>query len=109
MKGKLSLDEAWENCIAAWEKIVKKYESRKRTSIRELKFEIVPSEVLRRCWFCEYAAQQHKNKAICCTECPLALIEKGLRCNRGRLNYMNDPKGFLKEIKKLNAKRKKAK
>jgi len=108
MKRKVSLDEAWEKCIEAWEKITKDY-NKKRGSIRELKFKHVPPSVERRCWFCEYAAQQHKNRATCCTKCPLALIETGLRCNRARLNYLSDPKGFLKEIKKLNTKRKKEK
>lgn len=57
MKTRLTLDEAWEKCLATWEEVVKRFE-KTGNDIDQIKAEAIGhTNVLADCWFCEYSFQ----------------------------------------------------
>ena len=104
----MTLNQTWKKCIAAWKKIVEKYESTSQ-SVKELKEEFVSSEIVNRCYFCSYAEQIEELYPISCAHCPGKLVEKSFNCQKSEYNYLGKPRKFLEKLLELDEIRKETK
>lgn len=110
MKKKLTLNEAWEKCMAMWDWLVQNPEKSKRDYINKFGGH---AYLKNDCYFCEYAVQndgffdvynKHRTEPMyeLCSQCPGYLVSKTFCCE-GYPSYDWDAnsKGFFRKLKQL--------
>jgi len=120
MEKKMSLNQAWIECLKMWKWII----GRKSGGlITELKTEYLCEKNIRsglknNCFFCEYAVQnggyadiENKHRKakyfVLCSQCPGYLVSKTFSCEGFKYTWYENPNKFYKKLLQLNQKRKK--
>ncbi|KKK93538.1 hypothetical protein LCGC14_2691900 [marine sediment metagenome] len=101
MKPRLTLNRAWELCLAQWEPMIKAYHGSGSSDIVFLKRKHFPGcgfdadDFREHCFFCEYDRSNMKenpNEFLgACINCPGVLADSKFECNHGAYNYSRDP------------------
>lgn len=112
---KLTLNEAWNRCLAMWKWIDKQIEKGPDLDVEELKEKWLRTkqkkydvyDLISDCFFCEYDAQQ--DDSCNCSFCPGKLISKSFKCIHTEYNYEYQPRKFYKKLLQLNEERLKGK
>lgn len=110
---KLTLNQAWNRCLAMWKWIDKQVQKGTDLGVEELKAQwiktqqgkYVINDLNGNCFFCEYASQQ--SELYDCGPCPGRLADKRFSCTEPSYNYEYKPRKFYKKLLKLDKKRKK--
>lgn len=103
---KLSLDRAWELCIAQWDEGV--MPNLGKDSVEDLKiywlerrgYKNFPEE---NCFFCEYARREATKAGKCwiCAFCPGVLISPRFGCDAKTYQWERHPRAFHRKIHEL--------
>ena len=119
MEKKLTLDEAWEECLKMWRWVVKEWEKDRDKSVRCLKQEYaemtgISGMVVSDCYFCEYDCQQRLllleedlSRYEDCLFCPGKVASPRFSCKTATYYYLLKPDKFLAKLLKLDKKQKK--
>lgn len=115
MKRKLTLNEAWDRCLAMWKWIAKQddvsdVDRLKRQWLRTQQKKYRVYELSAACFFCEYAVQNREGPDDnICLLCPGVLIDEEFWCVRSKYSCEYEPRAFYKKLVELNNERLKRK
>jgi hypothetical protein len=106
---KLTLDEAWEKCVAKWRWIRERKQAGDPRDVSELKLVWLEkndpdADLIGNCYFCEYNDQNSTRDE--CHSCPLYQLSGDTCCSLGR-HWLCNPIEFANWIEELYEKRKK--
>lgn len=104
-KHKLTLDEAWVECIKMWEWIVKHLAEANTTELKRQYVEKFWPKLCGfldlDCYFCAYSNQQTQT-CFSCDACPGQLVDPSFHCCNNEYSYNDNPRAFLAKIKELH-------
>ena len=113
MDKRLTLDEAWIECLKMWRYVADKKRkdfNLNTWNLKEVwrkKQHYAKDELANNCFFCEYQEQQNKsqeNYPGTCTFCPGRLLDESFSCHN-EPNYGRDPIGFYNLLRRMQYKR----
>lgn len=120
----LTDNETWEKCIAMWEWIVdhlgmedldlNEYDKTEMEDhVGNLKETYItdvlcyPDDLDADCFFCQAACEKSPDGMCCDDDCPGNAVDGTFNCCNPRYCYNKRPRAFLKELKRLDAIRRK--
>jgi len=101
---KLTLDEAWEKCLAMWKWIDE--QCKEDDNAGELKTTYLAASkpkarLLRNCYFCDFAGEDGGGRLMC-FRCPARFVDSSFACEDTEgYDYYEHPKAFYRKIVEL--------
>lgn len=107
MKKKLTLIEAWRNCIEQWEYVHEKLKRARTSSVGDFKeqwlkdHDFAEDTIDSHCFFCEYAEQHGGGNGDGCTACPGKKIDPSFTCLHTDYHYAYCSDEFYNKLQEL--------
>ena len=106
---KLTLNQAWTQCLRMWKWIDKQFEESSGVTVSALKCRWLKENgyadecIVNDCFFCDYDVE---NGNGLCSLCPGELVNKRFNCENVTYDWYSKPRKFYKKLLELNKKRK---
>jgi hypothetical protein len=105
---RLTINETWEQCLAMWKWISRQCLGKSKewcvSNVNRLKIEWMAYNKIQgihvHCFFCHNRSGGRTNGINC--GCPAKKIDKSFNCVTSAYHYMNYPREFYAELKRLN-------
>ena len=107
MKNKLTLDKAWELCLAQWKWVAEQIRAGTNLDVQELKKRwckkhAFANAIAEDCFFCEYKYQREILSGNPCRLCPAKRVGKAFNCHDDYYHYYVYPLRFYAEVRRRN-------